>query len=74
MTKEEDGAQRNNEEAEAARRGGEGGGSREVGPAGGWDGESPQSPRECSIATTQLQNAAPVAAPARYNARPIYIL
>jgi hypothetical protein len=34
----------------------------EVGPAGGWDEESPQSPRECSTTALQLQNAEPVAA------------
>jgi hypothetical protein len=45
---EEVGARSSSEEAEATRRVGKE--EAEVGPAGGWDGESPQSPRECNTA------------------------
>jgi hypothetical protein len=39
-------------------------GGRRLGPAGGWDGGSPQTPRECSTDPCLLHFAAPVAAPA----------
>jgi hypothetical protein len=39
-------------------------GGRRLGPAGGWDGGSPQTPRECSTDPSLLHFAAPVAAPA----------